>query len=115
MSKKNWRVKEPGRCIFCDGVGMTKEHIWSDWLNTIFSHLDSHTQIRFRSERHTGDGKAKVAVVVPFIDTHQGAMTQRKVRNVCGKCNGGWMSGAVNRAKPWAELLICDKPARLTL
>ena len=25
-------IKKPGRCIFCNGRGLSKEHMWPDWL-----------------------------------------------------------------------------------
>ena len=28
------RRKPPGRCIFCGKVGLTKEHMWADWLRS---------------------------------------------------------------------------------
>jgi hypothetical protein len=47
--------------------------------------------------------------------TRQGPMTQRRIRNVCGRCNNGWMSQIVDRAKPFAASMIQDQPAELSL
>ena len=45
-------------------------------------------------------------VTPPKTKIRQGAMNQRKIRAVCEGCNNGWMSGIVDRAKPFVESLI---------
>src|ERR1019366_6195245 len=62
------------------------------------------------------DHANKTAIVQPFEPaSRQGPMTQRKVRNVCGRCNNGWMSRVVQRAKPIATLLIRGGTAELSV
>jgi hypothetical protein len=52
---------------------------------------------------------AFVNALIPKL--RQGGLHRRKIRNVCHNCNGRWMSGIVNRAKPYAELMIRDSAA----
>jgi hypothetical protein len=34
LERKNWcpMPQQFGRCIFCGGRGLTKEHVWPKWL-----------------------------------------------------------------------------------
>lgn len=53
------------------------------------------------------DKLTNTGVVVPDIGAmKQGALTQKKIRRVCGQCNGGWMSRIVAAARPYAEAAI---------
>lgn len=49
----------------------------------------------------------------PRSAARQGSVFQRKVRNVCKRCNNGWMSRVVNRAKLYAKQLILGETLQL--
>jgi hypothetical protein len=104
------KKKTAGRCVFCNSGGMTKEHVWSDWLSNIIPNTEDHGQVTFRSER-TAD-KKQIAHE-PLFRKRQGSMNQRKIRNVCKTCNGGWMSRIVESATPSAKSLILDQSATI--
>src|SRR5262245_12065211 len=90
----NHAQQEAGRCIFCGKQGdMSKEHIWSDWLDEVIPRGGDH-----------------FVTVTSFLDAEgnslpdlrqkrQGSVHTKKVRRVCRSCNGGWMSNIVNTAK----------------
>lgn len=89
MAKK----KQPhGICIYCGSTGLSKEHLYADWLkNYIPRELSEH----------------KVQVTVAFPHTSQSEITRRtgdphvrKLRRVCLSCNQGWMSDLQQSAKP---------------
>jgi hypothetical protein len=101
MMNKGTQKQSPRRCIFCGGTGLSKEHIWSDWLGKIIPRSDDHSQSIIRDV----PGPDRIRIVEPFLYSHQGSMNSRKLRNVCKKCNNGWMSAIVNRAKPSAEMI----------
>jgi hypothetical protein len=74
------------KCIFCGQPGLTRTHIWPDWLNKMFP------------------GKRKTRVVITHSELapiSRSAPRQRKNTEgnlfslkpylACGKCNGGWM------------------------
>ena len=106
------KVQTAKLCVFCNRTGVTKEHIWSDWMKSILLPVSEHHQtgILINSNLQT-----KIATVQPVLGpTRQGAMTQRKIRNVCCVCNGGWMSQLVDRAKPFAAPLIQDHNCELS-
>ena len=106
------RVKSQGRCIFCDGTGLSKEHIWSDWLKSLIPRNDAHGQ--YWGSMHRDSGSGDIKWTEPRGNAaRQGSVLQRKVRNVCKRCNNGWMSRVVDRAKPGAKQLILGETAQL--
>jgi hypothetical protein len=93
MAKK--KQKPPGKCIFCGRTGLSKEHIWSDWLKTLIARRDMHAQgsEAFEFDRTTNEFRVTRPMTT---ESKQGCMTQRKIRKVCeSHCNNGWMSRAV--------------------
>lgn len=93
----------PVRCIFCGGFGLTKEHVFPNWLKQLFprSGADTHT---FMEANWPG----RPVSTRPQIRRHQreGHSGTRKVRVVCRSCNGTWMSALENRVKPTLTALI---------
>lgn len=105
------KQNEAKKCLFCGGGKLSKEHIWSDWMKKILPPTPSHGQQVFHSLIDNQNNRIAVQPYMPEV--RQGAQIQRKLRNVCRKCNSGWMGGIVERAKPFAELLILDRPVHL--
>lgn len=98
--------KPPGRCVFCNGVGLSKEHIWSDWLKNLIPLREDHGE-HWAGLYHDRSSQTFQWAQLPQTRTRQGCLLQRKIRNVCERhCNNGWMSGVVDRAKPHAERMI---------
>jgi hypothetical protein len=90
-----------GTCIFCGFSGkLTGEHVFGDWLSRI--ELD-------RDPVPHGTGwlnrvGRELGVRPPF---------QQKVRDVCGRCNSGWMSRLEDVAKRVLTPLILGKRGRI--
>ncbi len=40
-----------GRCVFCGGTPVTKEHVWSDWLDEVIPR--GGYRYEFRRERYS--------------------------------------------------------------
>jgi hypothetical protein len=101
--------RRPGKCIFCGRVGgITKEHLFSDWLTTPFprSAADTHTLgvVEWRPN--------------PSVTTErrQGHSGSRKIRKVCNVCNNGWISRVDNAARDaLMPILVGDTIADLTV
>jgi hypothetical protein len=95
----------PGRCIFCDRLGVTKEHMWADWLrNYIPRELDRHTvalqkvhltETERNFERRTGDPHS------------------RRIKCVCRQCNNVWMSQLQEAAKPYLVPILTGNTVTL--
>jgi hypothetical protein len=101
------RTKQRG-CVFCGGTPLTKEHIWSDWLDSILPRANSS-----RSEARQTTIAEKVVGGQPiYLPTskservRQGAVHSTTSRTVCKECNNGWMKDIVDRAKPVATEVI---------
>jgi hypothetical protein len=88
--------KPAAKCVFCGETGVTKSHIWPDWLDAYLppraaSYLQTIGEVntflpkmrRPALERRVGRGDARA----------------RKPRNTCAQCNSGWMSRIEANAK----------------
>ncbi|MFZ1007531.1 MAG: hypothetical protein WAN65_11875 [Candidatus Sulfotelmatobacter sp.] len=95
MTKKPRRknLKSAGKCIFClggavPGNPMTREHLWSDWMDKagLLPKGGEYFQFRqvFKQDRRN--------TVSMFRRTRQGSANTVKIKVVCKKCNGDWMS-----------------------
>lgn len=88
-------AKPPGRCIFCQGFHLSKEHLFADWLRDLFprSAADTHTM--------------GVAEGGPWtLSRQQGHSGSRKIRTVCIPCNRTWINHIDDDAKYVATPLI---------
>jgi len=96
-------MKPPGRCIFCHGFGLSKEHLFSDWLRELFP--------RAADDTHSVGEKDET----PWrLTQHQGHSGTKKFRSVCKKCNNEWMSGVDDAAKQVAVPLIRGEHSTVT-
>lgn len=104
--KKN---KPAGKCIFCEGGNLSKEHFWPKWAaellpkfpnNEHVEHLSTFTQLT-------------KPVGSPKIRTKQGNSWTKTVRVVCASCNNGWMSALETKVRPILTSLIATNPQTL--
>jgi hypothetical protein len=97
--------KPQGKCIFCDGYGLTKEHIWAAWLNPYLpKNVVNH---KFFSE-----------TIFPGRSVHEtkirsGSAQSGRLRRVCLSCNTGWMSKLQEQTKPILLPLILGQSSFL--
>jgi hypothetical protein len=92
-------------CIFCGRPGVTKEHIWADWLAPYLP----RGQINHERLSET----AYQTHVVQEIKKQSGSSQSGTVRVVCRECNNGWMSALQNAAKPILVPLLKGERAAL--
>jgi hypothetical protein len=91
--KKRSGLKGPGKCIFCQSHGLSKEHIWADWLRT-------HLPREFTHTRHSGSYVIGTKSADPSLTSRHirdvsvrpGDPYSQRLRRVCCTCNNGWMS-----------------------
>ena len=95
-------------CVFCEGPHLDREHFWPDWASEMLQ-----------------KGKENREVVSKFIEINklaeppvemvrQGAMTTKRIKAVCKKCNSGWMSILEKKAKPTLTKLLAAESFLLT-
>lgn len=98
--------------MFCGRTGVTKQHMWPDWLGSVISREGSeHTQFITRIN-HEIPGHF---VFAPDLQFKRGPAGSRKIRKVCGKCNSGWMSILESQAKPALAAMIRDEEFKISL
>lgn len=68
-------------CLFCGGPGLTRTHIWPDWLNRLLRPPNA----RLEELEHPRDE------TVRKLKLKQGSVFSQKPYLCCAKCNGGWM------------------------
>ncbi len=99
--------KPAGKCVWCGRTGLTKGHVWADWLDRLMNFPENHGHFQTRDAFSRTDEFAPI----PQTQTQkQGSALSRKPRNTCGACNSGWMSRIENAVTPIAIPLILGKP-----
>lgn len=97
--------RPPGLCIFCRQPGLTKEHMYADWLrNYIPRELSSHGISIELTHLHTSD---------QTVERQTGDPHSRRIKCVCRKCNNGWMSRLQEQAKPYLVPMLRGEPVTL--
>lgn len=121
--QKQAQQKPQGQCIFCQGHGMTKQHIWPNWM--------SHADIPYRQEAlaatanhqllygsrlifDTSKTNNELIVHQPNVINRKGSILTRKLRMVCQKCNNQWMSVIEDKSKNIILELQSHKPTVLS-
>ncbi|MDP2712551.1 MAG: hypothetical protein Q8O56_15150 [Solirubrobacteraceae bacterium] len=77
-------LRELDRCVFCDAIGVTEEHLIADWAYRAFVRKRRLHDELFLRGRFVGPGQLQ-------MHSESEAIPTAKV--VCGPCNNGWMSG----------------------
>lgn len=84
-------------CGFCGGPGVTKEHVWPDWLRKrILDSRDSAGQKTFTMEVENAARTKRFASTT----------LESTVRMPCAKCNNGWMSALEGDVKPFMASMV---------
>jgi hypothetical protein len=109
MRKKTRRGKPAGKCIFCEGGGLSKEHFWPDWASSLLPHYpdNRHVEGLFTSAQARW-------VKPPEVRSRQGHSWTKTIRAVCKGCNNAWMSELEEAVKPILTPLIATQPHELT-
>lgn len=86
-----------GKCIYCENTDLTDEHIFPDWLGSVYPRRFKRTvHTLTRPDRHVF---FEPVTVHPAAEVHNHDPYTTTVRNVCADCNNGWMSDLQNEAK----------------
>jgi hypothetical protein len=104
-SKKQWQ----GRCIFCGGGNLSKEHFWPEWASSLLPSYPINQHVE-----HSVTVSNKTIVNSSKIRKKPGNAWTKKIRVVCETCNSGWMSNLETAAKPLLTPLIAGTPCTIT-
>jgi hypothetical protein len=102
---KGANLRPPSRCIFCDGLGLTKEHMWANWLRSYIP--------REMEEHRIGSALVWPTESKETVERRTGDPHSRKIRCVCRACNNGWMSRLQQDAKPYFIPLLTGQSTAL--
>lgn len=81
-------------CVFCSREGLTKEHLWSNWIRT---NLLVNANATSPHKREMGDGRELAWDAPPFTAV---------VRCVCARCNSTWMNDIETEVQPHLTPMI---------
>lgn len=102
-------AKPRGRCVYCGRFDVTKQHVWPVWLAALLPRDAKSNSQMLVGMAHPVPG---LAVIQTRLETRRGDAGSRTIRNVCGQCNGGWMSRLEIAAKPLlADLILGNRVA----
>jgi hypothetical protein len=88
-------------CYFCGAAGsITKEHVWPKWLHPYAPDVASTPTRTERSIGFTRTGESEMSETPTRVRTTQGSVLVTRPRQVCGQCNGGWMSRLEQEVRP---------------
>jgi hypothetical protein len=92
-------------CIYCGGSGLSKEHVFADWLREYIP--------RELSEHRTEFTVAFPHKTEKVLERRTGDAHARRLRRVCLVCNNGWMSRLQEAAKPYLIPMLEGRPTSL--
>jgi hypothetical protein len=91
------------KCIFCQQEGkLSREHLWPRWAQGVLSVEEREQLTQHSIEPH--DESHKIWDAPIFSAT---------LKDVCQKCNNGWMSQIEAEAKTYAEPLIAGEEGHI--
>lgn len=103
------KPKKPARparpCVFCGAPSQCEEHFWPQWLDCVMpprKQGDTNTQRNWFVDR-TAHGET---VRDRTERTRQGHARTRRLKILCRRCNGGWMSAIQSASKPIISALL---------
>jgi hypothetical protein len=106
---KQSRLKKARRlCIFCEREGLSKEHIWSEWMHPILGIRPEDEALEF--VRVQARSRASTT---QRVRNRQGSTATKTVRAVCKACNSGWMNRIEQETRPLLEPLLLGTAVEL--
>lgn len=86
--------KPPGKCIFCEGRPLCKEHIFAAWMHPYLSFFGTKTN-HLVTDLNNGVFTPRSGKL-----SRPGNLYSQRLRIVCDRCNNEWMSRLQTAAKP---------------
>lgn len=99
----------PRKCVFCGNMGVTKEHVFSNWMRQVLPDTPIYDD-SYRKHGINGLGQTSLAT---SFKRKGGSCNSQTVSVVCEGCNSGWMSSVVDKAKPTAREMILGNAVML--
>lgn len=102
----NNKQQNPGRCWYCDGLGLSSDHIFARSLTKLFEdEFTDRDEDKVRHDFIPAEGEPP-----PPKRAKTFAYTTRKF---CRACNSGWMQMADHAARPTLAAFATNEPLEL--
>lgn len=96
----------PGKCLFCGNTGLTRTHVWPDWLGRLVpSGTGRHEHMAYRDAPPATTSHIFNAKTRP----RQGSIFSQKPFLACETCNTGWMANFENEMARFAKPLFTSR------
>ncbi|MGO7332018.1 hypothetical protein [Rhizobium leguminosarum] len=103
----------PGKCIFCGGKGLTKEHLFPQWMRPLLQGYVEASELPSYAQLRTFGGLSVPGLPSANGWNNQGYIFNKRLRVVCRSCNNGWMSQQEQATKSLLTAMIEGRPAPL--
>jgi hypothetical protein len=103
----------PGKCIFCGGKGLTKEHVFPAWMRPLLQGYVEASEVPNYSQMQTFGGLSVPGTPTSRGWNNQGYIFNKRLRVVCRSCNNGWMSQQEKETKSLLTAMIEGRSASL--
>jgi hypothetical protein len=93
-------------CVFCGGLPLSGEHVFSDWMGKkgiLTDRLRSNGRFKLQAE---WSADKTVLEKISYFQATKAKVLNWQVRVPCVECNNGWMSAIVNDAALIVEKLV---------
>jgi hypothetical protein len=93
------------KCLFCGEPGLSKTHIWPNWLNKLLSPPSARHEVIERPSHHQRPGTEQ--------KIRQGSIFSQKPYLACEKCNTGWMKAFEDEVEKFGHLFLTSPDSTL--
>jgi hypothetical protein len=104
---------ENTKCVFCGRTGadvkITREHTFSDWINTVLTVAVVGADITYERSIRRADQAGSVTTWPAKMAANH------RIRVVCTDCNSGWMRSLEDEVAPLITPMIEGRPTKLTV
>lgn len=103
--------KKQGKCIFCDGFRLTKQHVVPDWMSQYLGKVEVVRQAKTLMYLAVSSRSNEVVIApeIPVFKNYGTLFGQLQYRVVCLTCNGGWISQIEQASKVWLSPMLAGE------
>jgi hypothetical protein len=112
MGRKSGAKKIPKpqrRCMFCDGLPLSREHMFPEWMSKVVPRAGN-----MRRQVLSAPSRTLAVAERDTISNRQGDLLGKRLLVVCKPCNEGWMEDIERAARPILTPLLRGEGAVLT-
>lgn len=99
------------KCIFCDGLGLSRQHVVPDWMSPFLGEVETVRQAKSMMLLGVSSQSDEMVIIpdVPVFKNYGTLFGQLKYKVVCVVCNGGWISQIEQESIPWLSPMLAGE------